>query len=145
MKHRTPITIRFRDLDAMNHVNNAVFITYVEQGRIGYFRKVIGREHDWSKFGTLLAHTSIDYLHPILLHDELYCDVEIVKLGEKSFEVHFELVVRSAKGDKLCAKGKNVLVCFDNTQMKTAPVPIDWREKVEHFNTTRDTLPVNPN
>lgn len=145
MKHRTPITIRFRDLDAMNHVNNAVFITYVEQGRIGYFRKVIGRNHDWSKFGTLLAHTSIDYLHPILLDDELYCDVEIVKIGEKSIDVHFELVVVSDEGSKLCAKGKNVLVCFDNAKMSTALVPEQWRKKVEHFNVTGEPLTVNSN
>lgn len=145
MKHRTPITIRFRDLDALNHVNNAVFITYVEQGRIGYFRKVIGRNHDWSKFGTLLAHTSIDYLKPILLDDELYCDVEIVKMGEKSFEVSFELVVVSDQVNTLCAKGKNVLVCFDNIKMSTALVPDDWRKKVEHFNATGESLAVNAN
>lgn len=135
MKHYTPITIRFRDLDSLGHVNNAVFITYVEQGRIGYFRKLIGRNHDWSKFGTLLAHTSIDYHHPIYLEDDLSCGVEITKVGEKSFEVQFDLIVAKEDGTKtVCATGKNILVCFDNVAFKTALVPDDWRKKVEQFN-----------
>ena len=135
MKYYTPVAIRFRDLDSLGHVNNAVFISYVEEGRIGYFRKVIGRNHDWSKFGTLLAHTSIDYHHPIYLEDELLCGVEITSQGEKSFEVQFELVVQKEDGSQtLCASGKNVLVCFDNIAFKTASIPDEWREKVAAFN-----------
>jgi acyl-CoA thioesterase FadM len=40
-RHVTPIAVRFRDIDAMGHVNNAVFFTYLESARVEYMRNVV--------------------------------------------------------------------------------------------------------
>jgi len=130
----TPIHVRYNDIDVFGHVNNAVFISYVEEGRIGYFQKVVGKKHDWSKFGTLLAHTSIDYHHPIYMEDNVECGVSITSFGEKSIDVAFEIrVIKEDQKVIKCASGKNVLVCFDNVAFRTALVPNEWKEKVTKF------------
>ena len=133
MKHITPIPVRFRDLDSLGHVNNAVFVTYVEMGRIDYFNEAIGKRNNWHEFGTLIAYTSIDYITPIFLHDEVYCHVETTRMGTKSFDVYFELFKNVDGKDIICAKGKNVLVCYDNVKQQTANIPDDWKVKVEEY------------
>lgn len=134
MRFYTRIPIRFRDLDAMSHVNNAVYFSLVEQGRIDYFQHVIGPRHNWKEFGVLIARNEIDYLSPIVLEDELYCGIQVTRVGTKSISIEFELIIQREKGEKtLAAQGKNVLVCHNHVQMKTAAVPTDWKLKIAEY------------
>ncbi|TKX52504.1 acyl-CoA thioesterase, partial [Halorubrum sp. SS7] len=61
------IDVRFRDIDAMGHVNNAVYATYIEQARTRYFRDVL--DVDISRASTVLASISIDFRSPVELAD----------------------------------------------------------------------------
>ena len=134
MKFYTPVPIRFRDLDAMAHVNNAVYFTLVEQGRIDYFQHVIGKRHNWKEFGVLIVRNEIDYLYPIVLEDTVECGVSVSNIGKKSITVEFELVIRKDDNtDIIAARGKNVLVCHDHTKMESALVPTEWIEKFTQF------------
>jgi len=59
-KHKTPIEIRFADVDAFGHVNNARFLTYIEMARVKYFDEVVEWGYDWSKEGIILARAEVD-------------------------------------------------------------------------------------
>lgn len=134
MKFFTDIRVRFSDLDAMGHVNNAVYFNYTEEARIDYFNKIIGQRHDWKKFGVLLAHNEINYLRPVHLGDKLQCGIKTEKIGNKS--IHCGFVFRVKTGDDsytTCSTGNFTLVCFDNVTQKTAPVPEEWKQKFENF------------
>ena len=134
MKFYAPIHIRFRDLDAMAHVNNAVYFTFAEQGRIDYFQHVIGKRHNWKAFGVLIVHSEIDYLYPIVLEDRVECGVEVIKIGKKSLTVQFEMVIRKENQDDiLAARGQNVLVCHNHATTETALVPADWITKITAY------------
>lgn len=134
MKFYAPIPIRFRDLDAMAHVNNAVYFTFAEQGRIDYFQRVIGKRHNWKAFGVLIVHSEIDYLYPIVLEDRVECGIEVVKIGKKSLTVQFEMVIRKEnQEDIIAARGQNVLVCHNHVTSETALVPTDWITKIKAF------------
>jgi len=65
--YTTDIDVRFRDIDAMGHVNNAVYATYIEQARTEYFRDVL--DADLSALATVLASLSIDFRRPVELTD----------------------------------------------------------------------------
>jgi len=67
-KARFPINIRFSDFDSLGHVNNAVYLTYLEEARVKYFETVIEhhKEIDWWENGIILANISIDFRKPIL-------------------------------------------------------------------------------
>ncbi|MFN4071655.1 MAG: acyl-CoA thioesterase, partial [Thermus caldifontis] len=59
-----PIQVRFRDLDALGHVNNAVYLTYFEVARAAYFQRL---KEDWLEKGHfILARAEVDFLRPIL-------------------------------------------------------------------------------
>lgn len=123
-----PLHIRFNDIDAYGHVNNAIYLTYFEEGRSQYFRDKVGEEWDWQNEGILLARNEIDYKRPVLLQDEARIEIWVSTSGNKSVEVEYR-IVKKEKGEwVICTTGKSVLVCFDYNRQKTIPVPEKWRE-----------------
>jgi acyl-CoA thioester hydrolase len=120
------LEIRFADIDVAGHVNNAIYLTYFEQGRMQYFKQVIGEEWDWKKYGIILARNEIDYLKPILLNDEVYITASIGEVGNKSFKMHMHIFKKEENQTIDCARGIVTVVCFDYEKQQTIPVPEVW-------------------
>ncbi len=130
-KHRTPIQIRFKDVDALGHVNNANHLTYFETARIDYFRAVISVPIDWETEGMILKHQSVDYKKPILLNDQIAVDTWFVRAGNTSFELHYSLVRINKDGSETeMASGTSIIVCYNYKEQRTTPVPKIWVEKM---------------
>jgi len=130
--HKTyPLHIRFNDLDTYGHVNNAVYLTYFEEGRKLWFQDRIGKKWDWTKHGILLAKHEVEYKVPLLLSDEAFIEMWISHAGTKSFEVSYLVYKGSEENKTLCTSGKSIAVCFDYKQQKTIPIPEEWRKVFE--------------
>jgi acyl-CoA thioester hydrolase len=127
----TQIDIRFRDLDAMGHVNNAVFFTYFEEGRKRFFFDLF-KVSDPSAFQFIMAHISCDYLRPINLSSDLVLQMWVKDIGKKSFNLGYKLVDASDK-DMVYAKGESVQVCYDYTQSRSMEVPEELRQKLKEY------------
>ena len=82
-----PIAIRYRDIDMQQHVNNAVYFTYLETARVSYLRQVMGWNGDWLAVGMILAHAEMDYRMPLVLGDDAHVHVRVARLGDKSFSI----------------------------------------------------------
>ena len=82
--------VAFRDLDAFGHVNNGVYLTYIENARIGYARDVIGIE---SLEGLLMivASVKIDFRSRANLGDTLEIGARTTRVGTKSFDLEHEI------------------------------------------------------
>lgn len=130
--HKTKIQIRFKDIDKLGHVNNANHLTYLEMGRVEYFKDVVRTKIDWIKTGMILAHCEISYKQPIVLEDELYCYSRVSRLGGKSFDMESLLVVEN-QAHAIAAVAKITLVCMDYESKQTVEVPKEWRELVSDF------------
>ncbi|TAL63390.1 MAG: acyl-CoA thioesterase, partial [Bacteroidetes bacterium] len=91
-KHKTPIQIRFKDMDTLHHVNNANHITYFELARVKYFDEVVDEEVDWSEQGVILAKIAVDYKAPIYFKDKLFVYTRCIRMGNKSFDLAYSLV-----------------------------------------------------
>ncbi len=123
-----PLHVRFRDLDSYGHVNNAVYLTYLEEGRMMLFKELVGGNWDWDRHGILLVKHEINYQLPILLHDEVQIELILGNVGTKSFDVNFEITKKRYDGEWVrCTYGKTVAVCFDHKNQTTTPVPDEWR------------------
>jgi len=125
MKISKELQVRFADIDVMGHVNNAIYLSYFEEGRMTYFEKRIGKEWDWTKDGIVLARNEVDYKIPILLKEKPIIDTYLLEIGKKSLT--FAYSIHDGAG-KEYAIGKSVLVCFDYELGKTKEVPDIWRE-----------------
>ncbi len=119
----TTVEIRFADIDAMGHVNNAVYFSYFEQARMAYFKERVARIWDWNEDGVIVARNEIDYVFPVFLNDRMSIRLWVEHVGSKSFTVCYRVVV----GERLCATGKSVLVCFNHKNKATQVLPEAWR------------------
>lgn len=125
------IDVRFRDLDALGHVNNAVFITYFEEGRI-HFSKEVFNVSDPSDFSFIMAHISCDYLKPIKMNDRAVLQMWVRDIGTKSFSFGYKLVDLSNESI-VFATGESVQVCYDYKLEKSIPVSEEMKERMSEY------------
>ena len=133
-KHKTPIQLRFKDIDKLGHVNNANHLTYIELARVKYFEDVVGADSNWNNSqGVILAHVSIDYKRPIFLHDKVFVYTRCSKLGRTSMELSWVIVNDNNGIDETLAQGIAVVVCYDYSINQSIEVPDEQRRKIEAY------------
>jgi acyl-CoA thioester hydrolase len=124
-RHRTRVEVRFRDIDAFGHVNNAVVSSYVELARVRYLVDVLQVE-PIGVMPLILAHIAIDYHAPILFEDTVEVGSRVDWLGTTSIGMSHAL---TAVGDgRELASSSSVLVTYDYEQSRPMPVPDGWRQ-----------------
>jgi acyl-CoA thioester hydrolase len=130
-KQKTPIQIRFKDVDRLGHVNNANHITYFELARVEYFNHLMGDiKIDWDAESLILAKMEMEYKQPILLDDKVFVYTWISRIGSKSFDMSCS-IVREMNGVEVeVAKGLAIIVCFNYKTNQTIAIPDVWREKM---------------
>jgi acyl-CoA thioester hydrolase len=117
--------VRFRDLDAMGHVNNAVFLTYIESARVAFLQH-LGAATSLEDMAIIVARIEIDFRAPVGFGDEVDVAVRASRFGEKSFDLDYELRV----GGRIVAEARSVLVGYDYGKGATVEIPHEWREKL---------------
>jgi len=133
-KHKFPIQIRFKDIDKMGHVNNAVYLTFIETARVHYFDSVVGHGNKWShQVGLILARTEIDYKAPVFLRDSIVVYTRCSRIGTKSITIDWAIVRENTPKEEIVAKGISVLVCYDYEQNTTIAVPDEHRQLLEAY------------
>jgi acyl-CoA thioester hydrolase len=127
-----PITVRFADLDPQGHVNNSVYLTYLESARLGFYEQVgIWHPNRTMQTGMVVAHTSIDFIAPILFGQSVRVGLRLEKIGTKSFT--FTFLIETTPDQIALARGTCVIVAFDPEINKSIPLPDKWRKKLENF------------
>ncbi|HCF60644.1 MAG TPA: acyl-CoA thioesterase [Myxococcales bacterium] len=128
-KVQVALEVRWSDLDALGHVNNARYFGYFEQGRIGYLERVApGRKLVESGVAPLLAHTECDFLAPIEHPASLLVGTRALRVGSSSVEL--QQTVRGREGGRVHAIGRAVLVFFDLAAGAAVAIPQPLREAV---------------
>ena len=132
-KHKTPIQIRFKDIDAFRHVNNANHFTYLELARVKYFDDVAGKNMEWSKQGVILANAKVDYKLPVLLKDTVFVYTKCSRMGNKSFDLSYSIVKEENGKEIVVGEVSTVHVCYDYENATTIPLPEEWKKKILDF------------
>ena len=110
--------VRFRDCDAMGHVNNAVYSTYLEEARIGVLGDLIG---------FILARVEIDFRSELRNGEDVEVKTRCSRIGTKSFDLEH---VISADG-RVVAEARSVLVSYDYELGVSIPVPDGLRASLQ--------------
>lgn len=121
---------RFRDTDAMGHINNAVYVTYLEVARQEYWR-AFRRDVDYRRVPFILAHVTIDFRSEALVQEVLELGIRCAAIGIKSFT--FEYEIREAVTSRLVVEACSVQVCYDYESKLSLAVPDDLRHTLEIF------------
>lgn len=124
--------IRFVDMDAMGHVNNAVYFTYLEQARIDYFKTLRADHWDWIEEGVVVAKNELNYQLPVVYGDDVEIETKCSHLGSKSLTLT-STVYKIVQGNRIpCANGICVLVCFNHKTQLSHEIPSHWRVLLEN-------------
>ncbi|MBN1669132.1 MAG: acyl-CoA thioesterase [Anaerolineales bacterium] len=127
-----PIEVRYGDLDPQGHVNNARFLTYLEQARIAYVRQLgLWQGGSFLELGVILADVNITFKAPILWGQPIQVGVRTVRLGNKSF--HMQYVINDRETLKVHAIARTVQVAYDYQCAATMPIPASWRQALADF------------
>lgn len=132
-RHKSKTEIRFSDIDAFKHVNNACYLTYIEQARIIYFNDIVGWDYNWAKQGIILAKATLDFIFPIHLTDDVYVFTRCSRIGKKSFDLQYRIVKYVDGKEILLAEATTVMVAFDYDLQKSIEVPLKWKDLLEVF------------
>ena len=128
----TPVKIRFRDLDAFGHVNNAVYFTFMEMARVEYFTRLgLMKLGEYPTPFVIIAEATCQFKAPIQLETPLIVQVRVSRLGNSSFDMEYRFV-DEANG-AILATGRTVQVVFDYAAGRSVPLPEAWRDAFTHF------------
>ncbi|MDF2431172.1 MAG: acyl-CoA thioester hydrolase [Mucilaginibacter sp.] len=140
-KYKTPISIRFSDIDAVGHANNAIYLTYFEEARLSYWRDII--QWDMQEHGVIVGRSEVTYLKPILLRDQIMCYVRTTRIGNSSFDIMHVLVKVTEHGEEICTTGKTVCISYDYKANKSVSIPASERQKMIAYDEPRLILNTN--
>ncbi len=117
---RMPIALRWRDLDAFNHVNNSNFLTYLEEARIRWFGSL---DEAWvtDAIAPLLAAVQVNYRVPIPYPSSVVVELLADRVGNTSITLGHRIL--SEDGATLYADGHVVMVWIERASGKPTPLP----------------------
>src|SRR5205814_2837065 len=87
---RHTLDVRFRDCDALGHVNHAVYFTYLEQCRLTFWRELTGRPAPHAR--VIVAHAECDYRAPAYFGERLEVRLNVGDIGRSSFQLRFDII-----------------------------------------------------
>lgn len=130
---KTDIVVRFADVDVMGHVNNAVYLSYFEQARVAFFKKLNKLDLRYmdakSAFGFIVAEIGIKFLAPTFVDQILTVAIRVAEIRNKAFR--FEYEIRDKKSKTVVATGFSVQVSYNYKKQKTFPLPADLKRRMQ--------------
>ncbi|PCR89549.1 acyl-CoA thioesterase [Natrinema ejinorense] len=121
------VPVRFRDLDPMNHVNHAVYASYLEAGRTAYLRDVAGLAEEEISF--VIVSLEISYERPITKGDDPTVALSVTRLGDSSCTMDYEVRV---DGD-VAATAETTIVHIDPETERPSPIPDAMAQRIREY------------
>ncbi|MDU1903330.1 MAG: thioesterase family protein [Dysgonomonas sp.] len=126
-----PIQIRFNDIDALGHINNNVYLSYFDLGKITYFENLKTSYVSWTDGIVVVARIEIDFLAPIFYKENIVVESKITKIGNKS--AVFTQQIRNTLTNEVKCKCQSVIVTYNPKTMNSMPIPEIWRDGISDF------------
>lgn len=117
------VDVVFRDIDAMGHVNNAVYFTFMETARTTFFINRL-RLADPQDLPVIVAEATCTYLAPLRLGETLQIQMGVSRIGRRSFDLSYRM---TAGSDRLVARARTAMVTYDYQKGAAIPIPAQLR------------------
>jgi acyl-CoA thioester hydrolase len=117
------VSLRWRDLDALGHVNHAVFLTYLEEGRDAFYVQALGRDPEY-----VVARVEIDLRAEVRYSDrQLLVRIEVERVGTTSLTTREQVLTPAGQ---TAAEAKVVTVLWDAGARKPKAIAADERARL---------------
>ena len=129
--HSLPVQMRFTDIDMLGHLNNNVYLSFMDLAKVSYFSDVLPEGMDWKSLRAVVVHISCDFYSPSYFNESLEVWTTVTSVSEHSFRME-QRIVHSSTGQTKCI-GYTVMAGFDPATAKSIKVDRHWVECVEKF------------
>lgn len=127
-----PVEVRYGDLDPQGHLNNAKYLTYIEQARINYLRHLeLWDGGSFMDIGIILADAQITFHASIQFGQPVNVGVRISRMGNKSLTMEYTLAHRD--NGEVFATARTIQVAYDYYKGGTIAIPDEWRDRITKF------------
>lgn len=127
----TTLEVRWRDLDPLGHVNNAVYFTYLEHARTHYLRELgLVSFKSPEEVGIILAEATCTYHAPLYLGERVTIWVRVSEMRNSSFIFEYRM---EGEDGRLVATARTVQVCYDYRARRSTPIPEHWRATITAY------------
>ena len=120
------LPVQWGDMDAAQHVNNTVYLRWMESARIDMFKKMHEGDFQFKRIVPILAWQDCKYIFPVTYPDTVVISLDIIELMED--RVLCEGKIYSKNHDRLAAISKTLLMAYDMEELKKHPFPEAWRK-----------------
>ena len=128
-----PVVVKWGEMDAFQHVNNTVYIRYIEDGRLGIFER-LGMADDLkaTNKGPIFASITCDYLAPVTYPDTVWVASNIKQTSDK--KITLEQVIYSEKLGKLAAKSTSLCIYYDYKNLRSCEITDTIKQALNELN-----------
>lgn len=124
-----PVEVMFRDIDAMGHLNNAVYLSYLEWARTKYWLS-LQQSTDFRDIGFVVARVEIDYVSSAQMTETLLIGIRVEEIGIKSFVFGYEIVA-AIEPVRVVARARSVQVLYEWSAKRSVPIDDALRAQLE--------------
>ena len=125
------IPVKWGDMDAFQHVNNTVYLRWIEHARVEYIAKVFNSDLRSTVLGPILARTDIRYIFPLTYPDTVVVGFRVSEIQDD--RLICESKVFSSKHQRLSAICYNTIMAYDFRALNKTDIPVDWIMKIQDW------------
>ena len=118
------------DIDPLGHVNNSVFYSYYDVGRLHYFSQ-ISEDISWEAIDKVIVRTECDFMETIVFQDDISVETKVVEIGNKSIKM-MQRIVDNNTG-KIKSSCLSVLSGYDKQNKESKAISEEFKKNVEDF------------
>lgn len=129
--HTMDVQIRFNDIDALGHVNNAVYMEFFDLGKAKYFTAVNGGPVDWRTANVVVANVNCNYLAPIYFNEPIAVQTQTVYVHDRSVKLLQQLI--NTETSEVKCQCVVIMVGFDVKVGVSAPISEEWKHRLTAY------------
>lgn len=129
---KTPVIVRWGDMDSYGHINNAVYFTFCESARIAYFEAIgVFEEKDVSSHGPVLAQASLNFRKQVHFPATLEACAKATRIGNRSFALDY--VIFDMQDGEAVADGSSVIAWIDYAVGRSVELPERLKDRIRQL------------
>ncbi|MCI8997803.1 MAG: acyl-CoA thioesterase [Muribaculaceae bacterium] len=130
-RHRMPLQMRFNDIDMLGHLNNSIYLTFMDLAKTRYFEAVLGENLKWDRIGVVIVNINCNFCAPTFFNEEIEVETAVVAIGEKSLTIE-QRVFSPSTGQVKC-DCRTIMSGFDMETNTSAPILPEWVKAFETY------------
>jgi acyl-CoA thioester hydrolase len=127
----TPIPVQWGDMDAAQHVNNVVYLRWVESARMDYFTRVDFEDFSGKEVGPILGAVHCKYIFPLVYPDRVFLGTRAKDFQADRFTL--ETAIVSERHERLAALAEAVIIPYDYENRKKAGLPHELVSRIRQL------------